>query len=309
MKMKLFLIIFSSFFIYSFANFTSIKNLTETEFTARAFEIFKKLKVTNDYNVFKARFMNHSFWSENENNFYENRCESDNLEICEANFITDSINATKSTIQSEILQACQSLDTNMDCLLKFMARCPKMERPSLITILSYIFENNRNVIEDCKHKREEWTDPASKKSLEPKNLHIQSDRDVCITQKDIKKCDEMLGDFDVGRDVFMDSNNCNKLTNYHDCISDIIDESLCGFNAKNMSLLYLNSRIKVANDICGWSARNDQENLEEQILVESGMQSAVDSEFLIIDTLLNASSHLCLITFFHHKSHSRNSLP
>jgi len=126
----------------------------------RAYEIFlKRISEINGQDMFQARALNFTIDDDFEDEF---DCELEKLEFCEANFISNTATIAKTSVQSEILQSCQLLDKDVECLLNFMTKCPKMEKSSALTILSYIFEKNRNTVDSCRQKREEWTDPSQR---------------------------------------------------------------------------------------------------------------------------------------------------
>jgi hypothetical protein len=127
----------------------------------KAYEIFiQRISEINGKDMFEARALNYTI-DDSEDEF---DCELEKLESCEANFISNTATIAKTSVQSEILQSCQSLDRDVECLLNFVTKCPKMEKSSGFTILSYILEKNRNIVDSCRRNREEWIDPSVSKS-------------------------------------------------------------------------------------------------------------------------------------------------
>src|SRR5258708_7921126 len=73
------------------------------------FEVFmQRINEMSDKEMFQSRALNVSSDSFD--------CELETLESCEANFITNTAIIAKTTAQTEILQSCQSLDKDVDCL-------------------------------------------------------------------------------------------------------------------------------------------------------------------------------------------------
>ncbi len=101
---------------------------------------------------------------------------------------------------------------------------------------------------------------------------------ICIDQHEIKRCDKELGDFDVGKDIVQNDNECNHFLLYQKCINSIVNKSKCDSKVKDIAIGYLESRVKIENNICKTVVKKfEEKDKEERILVESEMQSAVDS--------------------------------
>lgn len=132
-------------------------HMNSSYFSARSYEIFiERIGQINGKDMFRSRALNFTAVRDFEDKF---DCELERMESCEANFITNTAMIAKTAIQTEILQLCQLLERDVECLLNFLNRCPKIEKSSSFTILSYIFEMNRNVVETCKRQQYEWIDP------------------------------------------------------------------------------------------------------------------------------------------------------
>lgn len=92
-----------------------------------------------------------------------------------------------------------------------------------------------------------------------------------------------MGDFDVGKDIIQNENDCNNFVLYQRCITSIVKKSKCDTKIKDTAIGYLESRVKIADNVCKTVVKKFKARDEEKrILVESGMQSAVDgmSSFL-----------------------------
>ncbi len=86
-----------------------------------------------------------------------------------------------------------------------------------------------------------------------------------------------MGDFDVGKDIVQDDNECYRFLLYQQCINSIVNKSKCSSKVKDIAIGYLESRVKIADNICKTIVKKFEEtDKEERILVESEMQSAVD---------------------------------
>jgi len=229
------------------------------------FEIFmQRISELNDNEMFRSRALNLSMDAFD--------CELETLESCEADFITNTANIAKTSTQTEILQSCQSLDKDVDCLLDFLNKCPQMEKSSSFTILSYIYDKNRDIVDTCKQKTDEWLDPHHHSGISA----IESNSGVCIHPKDIKECDQQFGDFDVGRDVIENVKECNLFDVYKKCITSAVEKSQCKPHVKEFAIKYLESRVKFAIDCRTYRKLFDESMAKNKILVETEMQSAVN---------------------------------
>lgn len=105
---------------------------------------------------------------------------------------------------------------------------------------------------------------------------------LCVNPADVRKCDEELGEFDPSKDVIDNENRCHFLRQYQRCIKDIVDK--CSAKVRNVAFHFLNQRIKIAKNVCLDERFSDKEVVAEEevgdkrILVESVMQSAIDSK-------------------------------
>jgi hypothetical protein len=155
-------ILFFAFFVISLNPLLAIQIWLQNSSTLnpKAYEIFiQRISQINGRDMFEARALNYTIDGPSD----QFDCELEKLEACEANFISNTAIIAKTSVQSEILQSCQSLDRDVECLLNFMTKCPQMEKSSGFTILSYIFEKNRNIVDSCRRNREEWIDPSISK--------------------------------------------------------------------------------------------------------------------------------------------------
>ncbi|CAG2113116.1 unnamed protein product [Medioppia subpectinata] len=227
-------------------------------------------------------------------------CEIETLESCEANFLTNTANIAKTTTQSEILQSCQSLDKDVDCLLDFLNKCPDIEKSSSFTILSYIYDKNRDIVDTCKQRTDEWLDPHHHSYI---NL-IETNSGICIQAKDIKECDQQFGDFDVGRDVVHNVMECNQYNAYRKCIITIVDKSQCKPHVKKFAIQYLESRVKFAINCQTYAKIFDESKAKDKVLVESEMQSAVD---VILETQCKRKANPLMRVCTQHAERMRRS--
>ena len=126
-----------------------------TESSAKFELLQQRIDEINGNQLFRSRALNLSEDSAK----HQFDCELEQLETCEANFIRTATDIAHLTSDTEILNSCIKLDQDAECLYQYLNKCPKIENSSAFTILKYIIEKNRNVVETCKRTQYEWIDP------------------------------------------------------------------------------------------------------------------------------------------------------
>ncbi len=107
-----------------------------------------------------------------------------------------------------------------------------------------------------------------------------------------------MGNFDVGKDIVQNDNECHHFLLYQKCINSIVDKSKCDSKVKDIAIGYLESRVKIADNICKTVVKKFKEtDKEERILVESEMQSAVDGMSLKINFFVKSLKKLFFLSF------------
>lgn len=146
--------------------------------------------------------------------------------------------------QLDILHLCRSMDIEFNCLLNYAEKCESKMTWATFSILKYIITDNNETIISCRNKEkdwlggqdndvelEEWVDING--VIHYRNYHSGS----CIQTQEVYDCvvKNFGYQFDLGRDVIHNQQQCEAAVRYEHCIKQLIFEKFMFNQQENTS--------------------------------------------------------------------------